>query len=155
MIKIALLCGSFAFFSCLPSWLHAKSERVSHLTFAVPSVEHFLSGIVIHHGVVTVLVCELYIGVPGPSRLCVICKVDSCLNRVVLVNCINDSTSYERISHCTHGLWNEKERKPLILFHAVYATLKVDSWLKKIESYFLIDIASKHIISRQQVRNVL
>ena len=38
-----------------------KSERVSNLTLVVPSVQHFFSGVVVHHGVVLILVCELYV----------------------------------------------------------------------------------------------
>ena len=41
-----------------------KSKGVSNLTLVVPSAQHFFSGVVIHHGVVAILVCELYIGPP-------------------------------------------------------------------------------------------
>ena len=53
-----------------------KSERVSNLTLVIPSVQHFFSGVVIHHGVVAVLVCELYVGVPLSACLGVVSKVD-------------------------------------------------------------------------------
>ena len=52
------------------------SERVSDLVPAVPGVQNSFAGVVVHHGVIAVLVCELYVWVP----LC------SCLGVVSIVN---------------------------------------------------------------------
>ena len=53
-----------------------KSDGVSDLTPVVPSVQHFLSGVVVHHDVVAILVGELYVGVPLFSSFGVVSKVD-------------------------------------------------------------------------------
>ena len=54
---------AFRFMSSM-NLMFLKSKGVSNLTVFVPSVQHFFSGVVIHHGVVAILVCELYVGVP-------------------------------------------------------------------------------------------
>ena len=79
-----------------------KSEGVGYLTFVVPSVQHSFSGVVIHHDVVAVLVCELYVGVPLLSCLGVISKVDGGGPAVVAVNTVDHSTRHKRIAHVVH-----------------------------------------------------
>ena len=79
-----------------------KSEGVSNLTPRVPSVQHSFSGVVIHHGVVAVLVLELYVGVPLFSCLGVIGKVDGGGPAAVAVNTVDHSTCHKRIAHIVH-----------------------------------------------------
>ena len=79
-----------------------KSERVSDLTPAVPSVQHSFPGVVVHHGVVAVLVCELYVGVPLFSSLGVVSKVDGSGLRVIGVDTVNHSARHKSIAHIVH-----------------------------------------------------
>ena len=79
-----------------------KSKRVSHLTLAVPSVQHFFSGVVVHHGVVGVLVCELYIGVPLCSCLGVVSKVDGSGIVGIAIDTVDHSTDNKSIAHRAH-----------------------------------------------------
>ena len=61
---------------------------MSNLTLVVPSVQHFFSGVVIHHGVAAILVCELYVRAPLFSCLGVVSKVDGGGLAAVAVNII-------------------------------------------------------------------
>ena len=79
-----------------------KSKWVSHLTPAVPSVQHFFSGVVVHHGVVAVQVCELYVGVPLFACLGVVSKVDSSGIVAIVVDTVNHSTDNKSIAHRAH-----------------------------------------------------
>ena len=80
-----------------------KSERVSHLTPVVPSVQHFFSGVVIYHGVVPILVCELYVGVPLFACLGVVSKVDGSGLAVIVVDTVDHSTDNKSIAHRAHS----------------------------------------------------
>ena len=82
--------------------LFLKSEGVSDLTPVVPSVQHSLPGVVVHHGVVAVLVCELYVGVPLFSCLGVVSKVDGSGPAAVGVDTVDHSTRHKSIAHCVH-----------------------------------------------------
>ena len=86
-----------------------KSERVSNLATAVPSVQHFFSGVVVHHGIVAVLVCELYVGVPLFSCLGVVSKVDGSGPAVVGVDTIDHSTGHKCIAHRAHWFCTKKD----------------------------------------------
>ena len=81
-----------------------KSDGVGNLTPAVPSVQPFFSGVVVHHGVVAVLVCELYVGVPLFSCLGVVSKVDGSGPAVVVVDTVDHSTRHKSIAHDIHLL---------------------------------------------------
>ena len=82
--------------------LFLKSKGVSHLTLVVPSVQYFFSGVVIHHGVVAVLVCELYVGIPLFSCLGVVSKVDGSGPAVVAVDTVDHSTGHKSIPYIFH-----------------------------------------------------
>ena len=79
-----------------------KSKRVGDCTPVVPSIQHFFSGVVIHHGVVAVLVCELYVGVPLFSCLGVVSKVDGSGLAVITVDTVDHSTDHKSIAHIIH-----------------------------------------------------
>ena len=79
-----------------------KSKRVSNLTLSVPSVQHSFSGVVVHHGVVGVLVCELYVGIPLFSCLGVVSKVDGSGPAAIAVDAVDHSTGHKRIAHMVH-----------------------------------------------------
>ena len=85
-----------------------KSEGVSNEPPTVPSVQHFLSGVIVHHGVVAILVYKLYVWVPLFSCLGVISKVDSGGIIVIFVNTVDYSTGYKSIAHGV--LWFCKKR---------------------------------------------
>ena len=78
-----------------------KSKRVGDCTPVVPSVQHFFSGVVIHHGVAAVLVCELYVGVPLFSCLGVVSKVDGS-GPAIAVDTVDHSTGHKSIAHRAH-----------------------------------------------------
>jgi len=86
-----------------------KSKRVSNLTLVVPSVQHSFSGVVIHHGVITVLVCELYVGVPLFSCLGVVRKVDGSGSAVIGVDTVDHSTGHKSIAHGAHLFYAKKD----------------------------------------------
>ena len=88
-----------------------KSERVSNLSSVVPSVQHFFSGVVVHHGVVAILVCELYVGVPLFACLGVVSKVDGSRPAVIGVDTVNHSTDYESIAHRAHWFCTKTMKK--------------------------------------------
>ena len=81
-----------------------KTEGVSDLTPVVPSVQHFFSGVVINHGVVAILVCERYVGVPLCSCLSVVSKVDGSGIAVVVIDAVDHSTDHKSITHRVHLL---------------------------------------------------
>ncbi len=81
-----------------------KSDGVGDLTLVVPSVQHSFSGVVVHHVVVAVLVCELYVGVPLFSCLGVVSKVDGSGIVVIVVDTVDHSTGDKGIAHRTHWL---------------------------------------------------
>ena len=85
-----------------------KSEGVSHLTLVVPSVQHFFSGVVIHHGVVAILVCELYVGVPLFACLGVVSKVDGSRPAAIGVDTVDHSTGHKSIPHRVHLFYTNK-----------------------------------------------
>ena len=62
------------------------SERVSDLAPAVPGVQHSFPVVVVHHRVVAVLVCELYVWVPLCSCLGVVSIVDGSGILIVVVD---------------------------------------------------------------------
>ena len=105
--SIAWFCFPFKFCTNL---LFLKGERVSNKTFVVPSVQHSFPGVVVHHGVVTILVCELYVGNPLFPCLGVISKVDGSGFAAVFVNTVNHSTGHKSISHIGHPLCAGKRR---------------------------------------------
>ena len=90
----------------ITSWtsLFLKSYGISDKSSVVPRVKHFLSGVVIHHGVVAKLVCELYVWVPLFSGLRVVSEIDCSGSSAVMVNGVDHSTSNERISQRFHVL---------------------------------------------------
>ena len=76
----------------------------------VPSVQHFLSGVKVHHGVVAILVYKLYVRVPLFSCLGIISKVDSGGIIVIFVNTVDYSTGYKSIAHVIRWFYeNEKD----------------------------------------------
>ena len=79
-----------------------KRDGISDLMPAIPSVQHFLSGVVGHHGVVAVLIGELYVGIPLPSSFGVVSKVDGSGPAAVVVNSVDHSTGDKSISHIFH-----------------------------------------------------
>lgn len=79
----------------------------------VPSVQHFLSGVIVHHGVVVKPVYKLYVRVPLFSCLGVISKVDSGGIIFIIVNTVDYSTGYKSIAHV--ALWFCKKRERLAL----------------------------------------
>ena len=99
--SIAWFCFPFKFFTNL---LFLKGERVSNKTFVVPSVQHSFPGVIVHHGVVAILVCELYVGNPLFPCLGVISKVDGSGFAAVTVDTVNHSTGHKSISHMGHLL---------------------------------------------------
>ena len=87
-----------------------KSKRVSDLTPVVPSVEHFFSGVVIHHGVVGVKVCERYVGNPLFRCLGVESKVDGGGLAVVGVDSVDHTTYHKCIAHRAHWFCSKAEK---------------------------------------------
>ena len=85
-----------------------KSERVSNLTTTVPSVQHSFPRVVIHHGIVGVLVCELYVGVPLLACLGVVSEVDGSGPAAMAVNTVNHSTGNKSIAHWAHSFYAKK-----------------------------------------------
>ena len=101
-----------------------KRNGISDLTSVVPSVQHFLPWIVIHHGVVAILVGELYVGVPLSSRLRVISKVDCGESAGVAVNGVDHSTSNKSISHGSYRFYKYK-RKCISVISRFYTVLQI------------------------------
>ena len=90
-----------------------KSEGVSNEPPTVPSVQHFLSGVKVHHGVVAILVYKLYVRVPLFSCLGIISKVDSGGIIVIFVNTVDYSTGYKSIAHGVHWFCKKRARPAL------------------------------------------
>ena len=90
--------------------LFLKSDGISDLTTVIPSVQHFLSGVVGHHGVVAVLIDERYVGIPLPSSFRVVSKVDGSGPAVVLFDNVDHSTDDESISLVYHPLCEFKKQ---------------------------------------------
>ena len=86
-----------------------KSDGIGDLTPAIPSVQHFLSGIVVHHDVVGVLIGELYVGIPLPSSFGVVSKVDGSGPAAVTINSVDHSTGDKSISHRVHPFCKLKQ----------------------------------------------
>ena len=81
-----------------------KSDGVGNLTPGIPSVQPFFSGVVVHHVVVGILVCELYVGVPLFSCLGVVSEVDGSGPAVIGVDTVDHSTRHKSIAHGIHLL---------------------------------------------------
>ena len=81
-----------------------KINGISDLMFVVPRVQHFLPGVVIHHGVVAKLIGELYVWVPLFSSLRVVSEIDCSGSTVVIVNGVDYSTSNKRILQRVHAV---------------------------------------------------
>ena len=93
-----------------------KGDGISDLTPVVPSIQHFFSGVVVHHGVVAVLVWDLNVGVPVFMSLGVVSKVDGSGLGAIVVNTVDHSTGDKSISNCVHFfLRNNKKMKIVIL----------------------------------------
>ena len=90
-----------------------KSEGISKESPIVPSVQHFLSGVIVHHEVAVILVYKLYVRVPLFSCLGVISKVDSGGIRNRVVNTVDYSTGYKSIAHGVHWFFEKRERLAL------------------------------------------
>ena len=96
------------------------SERVCDLVAVVPSIQHSFSGIVVHHGVVSILVCKLYFWVPICSCLGVISIVDGSGILIVSIDKVNHSTGHKGIANRHHLFClkqrnkQNKQRKPHI-----------------------------------------
>ena len=80
------------------------------LTLGVPSIQHFLSRVVIHHAVVAILLFELYVGFPLFSSFGVVSKVDGSGLAIVLVDSVNHSAGDKNISHCVHPFYGEENK---------------------------------------------
>ena len=79
-----------------------KSKGISDLALVIPSVQHFLPWIVIHHSVAAILIDELYVGVPLSSGLRVVRKVNCGESGAVTVNGVYNSTSNKSIPNQIH-----------------------------------------------------
>ena len=86
-----------------------KSDGVGNLTPVIPSVQHFLSGVVVYHGVVAVLVCELYVRVPLFSCLGVVSKVNGSGIGVIGIDTVDHSTDHKSIAHRAHRLCGKEK----------------------------------------------
>ena len=86
-----------------------KSDGIGDLTLVIPSVQRFLSGIVVHHGVAAVLIGELYVGIPLPSSFGVVSKVDGSGPAAVTINSVDHSTGDKSISHAAHTFCELKQ----------------------------------------------
>ena len=95
-----------------------KSEGVGNDSPVVPSVQHFLSGVIVHHGVVAILVYKLNVRVPLFSCLGVISKVDSSGIGSIVVNTVDYSTGYKSIAHVDHWFCETRERLALVKWMA-------------------------------------
>ena len=89
------------------------SEGISELFMIVPCVQKLFFGIVVYHRIVSILVRELYIGVPLITSLCVIGKVDGCGIAIITVNAVDHSTSYEGVTHRVHTFCDNNQHKEI------------------------------------------
>ena len=81
------------------------------MTPVIPSVQPFFSGVVVHHGVVGVLVCERYVGVPLFSCLGVVSKVDGSGPAERVVDTVDHSTRHKSIAHGSHWLCAQDNKR--------------------------------------------
>ena len=79
----------------------------------VPCVQKVFFGIVVYHRIVSILVRELYIGVPLITSLCVIGKVDGCGIAIITVDAVDHSTSYEGVTHRVHTFCDNNQHKEI------------------------------------------
>ena len=89
----------------------------------VPCVQKLFFGIIVYHRIVSILVRELYIGVPLITSRCVIGKVDDCGIAMITVDAVDHSTSYEGITHQVHTFCDNNQHKEI--------TCKI-SWLSSV-----------------------
>ena len=80
------------------------------MTPAIPSVQHSFPGVVVHHGVVAVLIGELYVGIPLFSSFGVVSKVDGSGLAAVTINSVDHSIGDKSISHRPHFLCRGKRK---------------------------------------------
>ena len=119
-----------------------KSKGVSDLTPVVPSVKHFFSGVVIHHGVVAVLVCELYVGVPLSSCLGVVSKVDGSGPVVNVIDTVDHSAGDKSIAHQAHLFCTKsKKRNALIQSNVVISFVR-----SNYETLFITQITCQPVL---------
>jgi len=90
-----------------------KSKGVGNLTPVVPSVQHFFSGVVIHHRIGVVLVCERYVGVPLSSCLGVVSKVNGSGPAVVVVDTVDHPTDHKSIAHRAHWFCTKTKKREI------------------------------------------
>ena len=90
------------FHTGLQTYDSIPSERVSDLALAVPCVQHSFSVVVVHHGVVAIPVCELYLWVPLCSCLGVISKVDGSGICSIVIDEVDHSTGHKGVSYRPH-----------------------------------------------------
>ena len=90
------------------------SERVSNLALVVPSVQQSVSGVVVHHGIVAVLVGELYVGVPLCSCLGVVSVVNGSRISQNVVDKVNHSTGHKGVSYRPHLLCFKQRNKQVL-----------------------------------------
>ena len=83
--------------------LFLKSDGIGDLTLVIPSVQHLLSGVIVHHGVGAVLVGELYVGIPLPSSFSVVSEVNGSGPAALTINSVDHSTGDKSISHADHA----------------------------------------------------
>ena len=78
-------------------FLGFSCKGISDLAIVIPTVQHFLPWIVIHHAVDAILIDELYVGVPLSSGLRVVRKVNCSESVAAVVNGVYNSTSNKSI----------------------------------------------------------
>ena len=81
-----------------------KSEGVRHLKPVVPSVQHFFSGVIVHHVAAAVHPFVLNVGVPLFSCLCVVSKVDGSSLGAAGIDTVDHSTDHKGIGYRVHWL---------------------------------------------------
>ena len=81
----------------------SERNRVSNQVSIVPSIQDFLSRVVVHHGVVIVLVCETNLRAPLCSCVGVVCKVDIGRLDSIVVDTVDNSTGNKSIPHIGHS----------------------------------------------------
>ena len=69
---------------------------------AIPGVQQSFSVVVVHHGVVAVLIYELYVWVPLCSILGVVSKVDGSEIVIKVIDKVNHSTGHKGVSYISH-----------------------------------------------------
>jgi len=129
-----------------------KSKGVCNLTLVVPSVQHFLSRVVVNHAVVLILVNELYVGVPLFTSLGVVSKVDSSGLAVIAVDAVDNSTSDKSVSHVAHPFCEIQRKWKLIVTYVRYiylANKRLDVGAIKTKQFISrVSVSSKLLNSR-------